>query len=48
LFANLFVLTPKREVKIEIQDLTKDILELRKNDLNTFNKYLEDFYNTQN
>lgn len=47
LIANLFVFTPKREVRIEIKDLTKDILELRKNDLNTFNKYLEDFYNTE-
>lgn len=48
LFVNLFIFTPKREIKIEIHDLSKDILELRKNDLNTFNKYLEDFYNIEN
>lgn len=48
LFLNLFILTPKREVKIEIHDLTKEILDLRKNNLNEFNKYLENFYNSEN
>jgi hypothetical protein len=46
LFANLLFFAPRREVNIEIYDITKDIIELKNDDLNVMNKYLELFYNT--
>lgn len=44
-FANLFFFAPKREVNLDISDLTEELKEYSKKDLNSFNKYLEDFYN---
>ncbi len=46
-FANLIFFVPKREVNIEIYDLTKEINENKKKSLNEFNKALEDFYNNE-
>jgi 1-acyl-sn-glycerol-3-phosphate acyltransferase len=43
IIANLIFFVPKREVKIEIENLTKELKNI--DDLNEFNKYLEDFYN---
>jgi hypothetical protein len=43
ILVNLIFFVPKREVKIEIQNLTKELKNIK--DLNDFNKYLEDFYN---
>ena len=48
LFVNLLFFTPKRDVNIQIVDITKDILEFKKADLNVLNKYLENLYNTEN
>jgi long-chain-fatty-acid--[acyl-carrier-protein] ligase len=44
-FANLLFFVPKRDVSIEIIDITKDVNEFRLKSLNEFNKFLEDFYN---
>ena len=44
-FANLLFFVPKREVFIEIVDLTQEINENKTKSLNEFNKFLEDFYN---
>lgn len=48
LFANILFFTPRRNVSIQIVDMTKDILGIKKADLNVLNKYLEDFYNIEN
>ncbi|MDD3302769.1 MAG: lysophospholipid acyltransferase family protein [Candidatus Gracilibacteria bacterium] len=44
-FANLLFFVPKRDVDIEIFDFTDEINKQKKNSLNDFNKYLENFYN---
>lgn len=44
-FANLIFFVPKREVTLDIHDLTIDIKTQSEKSLNEFNKYLEDFYN---
>lgn len=44
-FANLLFFVPKREVFMEIVDLTQEINENKTKSLNEFNKFLEDFYN---
>lgn len=44
-FANLLFFVPKRNVNIEIVDITKEINENKTKSLNEFNKALEDFYN---
>lgn len=46
-FANLVFFVPKRDVNLEIVDLTKEINENKKKSLNEFNKFLEDFYNKE-
>ncbi len=46
-FANLIFFVPKREVNIEIEDITENIKLYRNMSLNEFNLYLEDFYNTE-
>lgn len=46
-FANLIFFVPKRDVNLEIFDLTKEINENKKKSLNEFNHFLEDFYNTE-
>ncbi|NOQ73380.1 MAG: hypothetical protein GQ574_15345 [Crocinitomix sp.] len=44
-FANLIFLSPKRNVVLEIVDITDEAKEQSKNDRRTFNIYLEEFYN---
>ena len=44
---NLFVLLPKREVKIEITDVSKELRQARKSGLDIFNLTLEKIYNAQ-
>lgn len=44
-FANFIFFVPKREVNIEIVDITKQIDTYKKLSLNEFNSYLEHFYN---
>ncbi len=46
-FANLLFFVPKRDVNIEIFDITKEINENKTKSLNEFNKFLEDFYNVE-
>jgi 1-acyl-sn-glycerol-3-phosphate acyltransferase len=43
ILANLIFFVPKREINIKIENLTDKLKNI--NDLNEFNKYLEDFYN---
>ena len=44
-FANFIFLVPKRDVNIEIEDITNDINFYKNKCLNEFNWYLEKFYN---
>lgn len=44
-FINLFVFVPKRKVVIEFTDVTKDLRNVQKKWLNSFNSYLEKIYN---
>lgn len=46
-FANVIFFVPKRSVSIEIHDMTQELVEKSKSDLQVFNTYLENFYNTQ-
>jgi long-chain-fatty-acid--[acyl-carrier-protein] ligase len=48
IIANLIFFVPKRKITIEIFDITNDINKWKKQDLDTFNKNLENFYNTEN
>lgn len=43
IISNLLLLIPKRNVKVEIVNMTKELKVIK--DINTFNKTLEDFYN---
>ncbi len=45
IFANLIFFVPKRKVKLEIVDIT-DLVKNNLEDLTSFNKSLEDFYNS--
>ena len=47
LLFNLFWLTPKRKVLIELEDITQQAREEAKKGRADFNKYLEAFYNTE-
>ena len=44
-FINLFFFMPRREVRLEWNDITADAKTAAKGDRNHFNKYLEDFFN---
>ena len=44
-FANLIFLCPKRNVTLEIVDITEEAREQAKGDRKSFNTYLEEFYN---
>lgn len=44
-FANLLFFVPKRQVNIEIEDITKEININKEKNLNDFNTFLEEFYN---
>ena len=45
IFANLIFFLPKRQVTYEFVDITDEIKQYAKQDLKTFNDYLENFYN---
>lgn len=46
-FLNLIFLVPKRKITIEFVDLTKEAKAHAKEDRQTFNRFLESFYNEQ-
>jgi hypothetical protein len=43
--ANLISFVPKRKVNIEIEDITEQVNAYKNMDLNSFNGFLENFYN---
>jgi len=45
IFANLIFFVPKRKVNIELEDITDQINTYKNMDLNSFNWFLENFYN---
>jgi len=45
MFANLIFFCPKRDVSLEIVDITDEAIKQAKNDRKIFNTYLEKFYN---
>lgn len=45
LLANLIFLAPRRKVSVEFVDLTEKAIEKAKGDRQSFNAFLEDFYN---
>lgn len=45
--ANLIFFVPKRKVSLEIEDITEQINLYKGMSLNEFNKYLENFYNSE-
>ncbi len=44
---NIFILMPKRKVSIYFEDITKDAIDFSKDDKQTFNQFLERFYNSK-
>lgn len=47
IFANFVFFLPKREVNIELVDITDDINKWKKENIDSFNKNLEHFYNVE-
>jgi len=45
LFANFIFFLPKRNVTFEFVDITEEAKQMASIDRNSFNKYMEDFYN---